>query len=349
MLMKARAHGIDGPLLRWLTDWTRDRCQRVVLNGVESSWAEVMSSVVQGSVLGPILFLIFINDIDLAITAADNEIYTSKFADDTKIGREIMDASDSIKLQTGIDYLVKWCNDWGMSLHPGKCAVIHFGWNNPHYDYFIEGIKIKSEEVVRDLGVHIENNCDPSTHIDKITKKAQGVLAQIRRSTILRDRDTVSTLYKSFVRPLVESAVPAWNPWKRGDIEKLEKVQRRALRMITDLGSLSYDERLKSLGMESLENRRRRGDVIQCYKTMKWHGDIDPNTWFEFVQDRHDMNTRTHEANNIVPEKCNLNVRKHFYTNRVANIWNELPQDVRNAPTTNSFKNHYDRFTQHGV
>ena len=149
-----------------------------------------------------------------------------------------------------------------------------------------------------------------------------------------------------YVRPLLEANAPAWNPMKREAVNELEKVQRRATRMISDLGSLSYEERLKALGMESLEDRRRRGDLIQCYKTMNGHGDIDPLEWFEFVQDRHDKNTRTHAANNIVPDKCNLNVRKNFYTNRVAKSWNDLPHDVRNAPSTNSFKNRYDEYAR---
>ena len=104
----------------------------------------------------------------------------------------------------------------------------------------------------------------------------------------------------------------------------------------------SYEERLRLLGLESLENRRKRGDIIQCFKTMNSHGNIDPNTWFDFVQDRHEKNTRNHSANSIVPEKCNTNVRKHFYTNRVSNEWNNLPPSVRNASSTNAFKNSYD-------
>ena len=185
-----------------------------------------MSSVVQGSVLGPILFLIFINDIDLAITGDDKEVYISKFADDTKLGREVNVVDDSIKFQTAINNLVKWCKDWGMSLHPEKCVVLHFGYKNRQCDYFIDGLKIKTESVVRDLGVYISNDCDTSAHVEKISKKAHGVLAQIRRSTVLRDRGTITTLYKSFIRPLLETVTPAWNPHKQGDIKTLEKVQR---------------------------------------------------------------------------------------------------------------------------
>ena len=106
--------------------------------------------------------------------------------------------------------------------------------------------------------------------------------------------------------------------------------------------NLHYEERLKKLEMQSLEERRRRGDLIQCYKVMNGHGDIDPDTWFSFVRARHDMNTRTHAADHILLEKCQRNVRKNFYTNRVAKDWNELPFEVKNARSTNAFKNLYD-------
>ena len=292
MLVKAEAHGIDGDLLGWIRDWTKDRRQRVVLNGIESDWADVTSSVVQGSVLGPILFLIYINCIDSTLRAHDNEILVSKFADDTKLGRKVGCREDNVSLQSALDSLDKWCSDWGMQLHPDKCVVIHFGRNNTQHDYFIGSAKLSAVDGARDLGVFITNDCDPSEHIEKISKKAHVVLTQLRRATTLRDSRTFPKLYQAYVRPLLETAAPVWNPTKKESIYTLEKVQKRALRMISDLGSLHYDERLEKLGMQSLEDRRRRGDLIQCFKTMNEHGDIDPNNWFEFVQDRHDVTTR---------------------------------------------------------
>jgi len=158
MLRKCEAHGIAGQLLKWLRNWTENRRQRVVLNGVDSNWVDVLSSVVQGSVLGPILFLVYINDLDAAVMSDDRNIYISKFADDTKIGREITCTSDAAKLQKGIDHLVQWCRNWGMSLHPEKCVVLHFGSKNPRNGHFIDGMNIKSESVARDLGVYISDN-----------------------------------------------------------------------------------------------------------------------------------------------------------------------------------------------
>jgi len=342
MLAKAKAHGIGGKLLKWLENWTVDRRQRVVLNGVSSSWAKVLSSVVQGSVLGPILFLMYINDIDIDILSADADIYVSKFADDTKIGRIVNDANDSVKLQMGLDNLVKWCHDWGMSLHPDKCVVMHFGPKNPSYEYFIEGKKIRSEEVARDLGVYVSINGESTAHVEKVAKKAHGVLSQVRRATIVRDRSTIIAMYRSFIRPLIEFAAPVWSPNKRGDVDTLEKVQRRCLRMITNLGGKTYEEKLIELGLQSLEDRRKRGDAIETYKYINGFNDIDPNSIFSFVRDRHDKDTRSSDNNNLVPEKTHLNVRKFFFANRATWVWNDLPSHVKEAASVNVFKNLYD-------
>jgi len=345
MLAKAKAHGINGELLKWLENWTISRKQRVVLNGAESDWADVLSSVVQGSVLGPILFLIYINDIDAALVENDNDIYISKFADDTKVGREVNNANDAAKLQICIDNLVQWCRDWGMSLHPDKCVVLHFGLKNPQIDYYIANSKIKTESIARDLGIYISNTGETSAHVEKITKKAHAMLSQIHRATIVRDRQTVMAMYKSFVRPLLESSAPAWNPSKRGDIDALERVQRRATRMINDKNwpsNPTYEERLQLLGIQSLESRRLRGDLIETYKYMNGFNDVNHSQLFSFVRDRHPVETRSHTNNHLVSEKTTLNVRKFFFTNRVTSSWNSLPNEVKEAPSVNSFKNLYD-------
>ena len=342
MLAKSKAHGIAGKLLEWLRNWTEDRHQRVVLNGVSSSWANVLSSVVQGSVLGPILFLMYINDIDIDILSADSDIYISKFADDTKLGRIINDINDSAKLQKGLNNLVKWCRDWGMSLHPEKCIVMHFGPKNPQFDYYIDGQKIRSEEVARDLGVHVSVTGDSTAHVEKIAKKAHGVLSQVRRATIVRDRSTVMAMYRSFVRPLLEFAAPAWSPHKRGDVEALEKVQKRCLRMISNLGGMTYEQKLTELNLQTLEDRRLRGDAIEAFKYINGFNDVDPNRIFSFVRDRHDRDTRSFEDNNLVPEKTRLDIRKFFFANRVTWTWNDLPNLTKEAASVNSFKNMYD-------
>ena len=142
-----------------------------------------------------------------------------------------------------------------------------------------------------------------------------------------------------------ETSVSAWNPSNKGDVEVLEKVQKRALRMVNNFGHLTYEERLQQAKLQSLEQRRKRGDLIDTYKIMNGHYALDPNNFFKFVQDRHKTNTRSHENNALVPEKTRLNIRKHFYPNRVIEDWNNLPKPVKEATSVNNFKNLYDKFS----
>ena len=121
-----------------------------------------------------------------------------------------------------------------------------------------------------------------------------------------------------------------------------ERVQKRAMRMVCDTGAMSYENKLTRLGIQSLEDRRRRGDAIEIFKTLKGFNNVDPTSWFNFVQDRHTINTRSYSDNLLVPEKTRLNIRHDFFTNRAVSIWNGLPEELRSAVSVNSFKNRYD-------
>jgi hypothetical protein len=143
LLKKVRAHVISGPLLNWIQNWLMGRSQRVVLSGEFSEWIAVLSGIPQGSVLGPLLFLIFINDLDLAAS----EVSTlAKFANDTKLGQVIVSEDDRIQLQRALDKLCDWSRVWGMSFNVKKCKVMHFGRRNPQYDYEMNGERLEMVE-----------------------------------------------------------------------------------------------------------------------------------------------------------------------------------------------------------
>jgi len=128
LLKKVRAHGIHGQVLHWIESWLRGRRKRVVLNGKFSSWEEVLSGVPQGSVLGPLLFVIFINDMDAMVSQIDT---LKKFADDTKLGKTVRTEKDREELQEALDQLCAWADKWGMLFTVGKCKVMHMGHQNP--------------------------------------------------------------------------------------------------------------------------------------------------------------------------------------------------------------------------
>ncbi len=154
LMRKLRAHGVTGHLLEWVKSWLANHRQRVVLNRKFSSWADVLSGVPQGSVLGPLLFVIFINDIDEAVTLVD---IIKKFADDTKIGQRIVTEQDKKDMQQALDNLSRWAEKWGMEFNVLKCKVMHLGHNNPQHDYLMDGQSLEHTTEEKDIGVTVSN------------------------------------------------------------------------------------------------------------------------------------------------------------------------------------------------
>ena len=206
LLRKVKAHGIDGKVYGWIAAWLQDRVQRVVLNGKSSTWEAVLSGVPQGSVLGPLLFLIFINDLDTA--AATAEILW-KFADDTKIAQPIRSGADKVALQRALDSLTGWAENWGMAFNVQKCKVMHVGRNNPRHDYTMGGSILAETVEERDLGVIMAKSLKPSAQCAKAAKTASMVLGQITRAFRYRDKYIFVKLYKQYVRPHLDFAVQA--------------------------------------------------------------------------------------------------------------------------------------------
>ena len=193
LMKKVQAHGIEGPILRWITEWLKNRKQRVVLDGVESEWKNVTSSVVQGSVLGPICFTIFMNDMDLDVNSE-----LSKFADDTKVIRPIKRVEDRESLQDDINKLMEWTTKWQMSFNTAKCTVLHFGYGNPNpnYTYYMNGKALSSKEEEKDLGIYVSTSLKFGKQCAEAAKKANRVVGIIKRNFTNFDKDIMMKLYK---------------------------------------------------------------------------------------------------------------------------------------------------------
>jgi len=140
------------------------------------------------------------------------------------------------------------------------------------------------------------------------------------RTIISRNSDVVVNLFKVFVRPIIESAGPAWSPHEKQLIDQIEKIQRRATRMISGIGHLEYEDRLKHCRLPTLEQPRVRGDLIHVYKMLNGFLHVNSGEFFSFVRQRHDVATRSSENNHMVVEKCHLDVRKYFFTNRIVEL-----------------------------
>ena len=240
--------------------------------GKESDWAEVLSGVPQGSVLGPCLFLIYINDIDSAIDCVT--VLMKKFADDTKTASVTDNVSQCEKLQEQIDSLMRWAEIWQMSFNLDKCVVMHLGNKNRRYTYHMDGIPMKSTESEKDIGVYMHESLKPSTHIAEAVKKANRALGVLLRCLTFRDRYQYIRLYKMYVRCHLENAVQAWNPWRKQDIDNIEAVQKRAMRMCHGVQG-TYEEMLKAVGLTTLCARRLRGDMLETFKILNRIDDVD--------------------------------------------------------------------------
>ena len=332
---KLEGHGITGKCLQWVQKWLSFRRQKVVVDGDFSDWKDVTSGVPQGSVLGPLLFLVYINDIDADIIAK-----LSKFADDSKLLKSLTSQADADSLQKDLKTLENWADKWQMEFNVDKCAVLHTGYKNPCNKYaFCNGV-LKSVESERDLGVMVDNKVKFSAQCSKAANSANASLAMIKRNIVTRNKKTIVKLYKALVRPKLEYCVQAWRPFLKKDIEVLEKVQRRATKIISECKGLNYEKRLKVTGLTTLEARRNRGDTIEVFKTVKGLNKVDCNQFFKFSKN---TMTRGHRLK-LGKNRSRLEIRRNFYSNRAVNLWNTLPEDVINANTVNIFKNKYDKF-----
>ena len=206
-----------------------DRKQQVCLDGSRSGWRIVLSAFPQGLVLGPLLFLIFINDLDLNITSS-----VFKSADDTKIIGTVKDSTDSERLQADVDTLYQWAGTWQMKFNISKCKVMHLGRRNASLQYCMNGQSLEEVTSYRDLGVIMSSHLKVNEHCQEAYRKANRMLGLVKRTTLVLVR-----LYKSLVRPHLEYCSPVWSPHFQKDKSLLKRVQYRFTRLFLELRSLS--------------------------------------------------------------------------------------------------------------
>ena len=293
------------------------------------------------------MFDIFIDDIHKVVKDA----LIRMFADDTKVAIKVKDDKDREKMQGIINNLVEWAKKWAMKFNASKCKILHVGRNNPKYDYYMGETKIEEDEEEKDLGVWMDTSMKPSKQCAAAAKAANFALGQMQRAFHYRTKSTLVPIYKAFIRPKLEFSVAAWSPWMEMDKQALEKVQERLIRLLSDAKGKTYEEKLKDVGLTTLTERRRRGDAIETFKTLNGFNRVDKNQWFRIETEeqrptrRNVMITEEGEKrkkNVLKVESARLDVRKYFFNIRAANIWNEIPVDVREKNTVNGFKASYD-------
>ncbi len=230
------------------------RHQFVTVGADRSDHCDVLSGVPQGSVLGPLLFLVYINDIVKDLPPEAVEVLISLFCDDTKLAVPIRSQTSALNMQKVLDHLLYWSKKWSLPFNIDKCSVLHIGRDNQTFPYKMDGITLKRVEEMRDVGLLVDKSMKFSRHIAVQARRGHAVITQLTKAIHYRNH-TFFQLYKTYVLPHLEFCSPAWSPHLQGDVVKLEKVQRRASRLVRGLETLPYEERLKRLRFHPLDKR----------------------------------------------------------------------------------------------
>jgi len=332
LLVKLQSYGIRGNILTWLSSFLTNRDQRVMVNGSQSSWLPVTSGVPQGTVLGPLLFLLYINDITDNI---DSEIRL--FADDCILYRTIRSSADQAILQHDIDTLHSWSSVWQMNFNSQKSHIMSITRQRSKLTRLYRlGTDILSQvDSYPYLGVTISSDLRWHDHINRITSKATRTLNFVRRNVYNCSSEAKSLAYTSLVRPQLEYAAAAWDPYRIGDIQAIEKVQRRAARFVFRdyRHTTSVTNLLDRLHWPSLSSRRTISRLTLFYKAA--HN--LPGIPLQHLQ-RPSRSTRTADDTTFISLSARTDPYRHSFFPRTVNDWNQLTREQRTKPSADAFR-----------
>ena len=338
LLFKLSSLGITGKLLAWLAAFLLNRSQCVVIENVFSSVSYVISGVPQGSVLGPVLFLVFINDIDV-ICLGQSSI--KLFADDLKIYNIVDISNPTVTLQLSLDQLAKWSFDWQLPINIKKCSVISINRSDTQTthtarDYYLDGSPLAKSTSIMDLGIEINSDLSFQSHIGSIVSKARQRVGILFRGFQNREVSFLKKAYITYIRPLLEYNSNIWNPTQVYFTDLLESVQRGFTKRVKAISKLTYSERLGIFHLEPLELRRLRYDLVQYYKILNNLTPLNPAVYFKLHYPP--ISARDPSPIIVKPIRFTNKVLSGCFFFRQIDCWNSLPSIVRNVNSLPAFK-----------
>ena len=348
LLLKVRRYGVHPQIVDWLESFLTGRRQKVVLDGVQSEIAIIISGVPQGTVLGPLLFLIFLNDLEDEVVDA----ILSFFADDSRVGMEVLTEEDIDKLQRDLDRILEWALRNNMVLNEEKYELMVHSHNQSSLlgelpltgaNYVTSGGSVLTpSRELRDLGVLVSENLSWRAHYVKLTTRGRRMAQWVLGVFSSRDQELMVSLYKTLVRSTMEYCSPVWCPQMVSDIQLLESVQRRFTASVAGQKELNYWERLKSLGLMSLQRRRERYTVLHMHKTL--HETVPNEVGVAFYRtSRHGLKAVLPDLSRVKSKRC-ASLYASSFGSVGPRLWNCLPREIREIENLDLFKATLDRF-----
>ena len=356
LLNKLRNLGIGGQLGRWFYSFLTNRTQCVSINKKLSNPIPVKSGVIQGSVLGPLLFLIMISDIDEDVFSS----HLSSFADDTRIAHYISSAYDGSSLQSDLNAVYRWAEKNNMEFNNAKFELIRYnvksGTDVFSYTSSNRSI-IDKKSSIKDLGITLSENLNFSEHIENITSSIKKMSSWILRTFNSRSKSVMIPLWKSLVVPIHDYCSQLWSPTKTGDIQKLDLLQWYFMKKIIRNCGNDYWDSLNELKLYSFQRRRERYQIIYIWKIIEnivpnpssnsLHHDNISNT----ISIKYSRNGRYCVQPTVTNRHCSaklINQRNSSFSVFAPKLFNTLPRDIRNVTncSIDVFKNKLDSFLQ---
>jgi len=332
LLHKLHHYGVQDKVNRWIGAFLHGRQQAVVVNGEISAYVGVKSGVPQGSVMGPALFLAYINDLPEGLSSP-----TRLFADDTAVYRQSATEYDQQQLQSDLQQLERWEGNWDMAFHPGKCIALPVTRKRKVVlpEYKLHEHTLAAVTSAKYLGVTITQDLSWDLHISNICAKANQTLGFLRRNLKISSTAVKETAYKTFVRPILEYACTVWDPFTEKNINKIESVQRRAARFASNRyhNTSSVTDMLEKLGWPSLQHRRKVARLAMLHKILSNEAIVDKKKVIPAM-----VRQRRGHSQQLKLIQSRTQYRQSSFLPKTIKEWNKLPESAMTAGTLDTFK-----------